>query len=139
MQIRKEDIIKELVFRTSRSGGKGGQHVNKVSSKVELNFNVPKSVLLSDAQKNLILEKLSGRLSSEGVLQIVTEEERSQFRNKVRGIEKLLLILENAMYRPVMRKPSKPKRSAIEARLRAKRLNAVKKISRKDFFKDSIL
>lgn len=136
MQIRKEDIIKELVFRTSRSGGKGGQHVNKVSSKVELNFNVPKSVLLSDAQKNLILEKLSGRLNSEGVLQIVTEEERSQFRNKVRGIEKLLLILENAMYRPVMRKPSKPKRSAIEARLRAKRLNAVKKISRKDFFKD---
>lgn len=136
MQIRKEDIIKELVFRTSRSGGKGGQHVNKVSSKVELNFNVPKSFLLSDAQKNLILEKLSGRLNSEGVLQIVTEEERSQFRNKVRGIEKLLLILENAMYRPVMRKPSKPKRSAIEARLRAKRLNAVKKISRKDFFKD---
>lgn len=136
MQIRKEDIIKELVFRTSRSGGKGGQHVNKVSSKVELNFNVPKSVLLSDAQKNLILEKLSGRLNSEGILQIVTEEESSQFRNKVRGIEKLLLILENAMYRPVMRKPSKPKRSAIEARLRAKRLNAVKKISRKDFFKD---
>lgn len=136
MQIRKEDIIKELVFRTSRSGGKGGQHVNKVSSKVELNFNVPKSFLLSDAQKNLILEKLSGRLNSEGILQIVTEEERSQFRNKVRGIEKLLLILENAMYRPVMRKPSKPKRSAIEARLRAKRLNAVKKISRKDFFKD---
>lgn len=136
MQIRKEDIIKELVFRTSRSGGKGGQHVNKVSSKVELNFNVPKSVFLSDAQKNLILEKLSGRLSSEGVLQIVTEEERSQFRNKERSIEKLLLILENAMYRPVLRKPSRPKGSAIEARLRAKRLNAIKKISRKDFFRD---
>ncbi len=136
MQIRKEDIIKELVFRTSRSGGKGGQHVNKVSSKVELNFNVPKSVFLSDAQKNLILEKLSGRLSSEGVLQIVTEEERSQFRNKERSIEKLLLILESAMYRPVLRKPSRPKGSAIEARLRAKRLNAIKKISRKDFFRD---
>ena len=136
MQIRKEDIIKELVFRTSRSGGKGGQHVNKVSSKVELNFNVPKSVFLSDAQKSLILEKLSGRLSSEGVLQIVTEEERSQFRNKERSIEKLLLILENAMYRPVLRKPSRPKGSAIEARLRAKRLNAIKKISRKDFFRD---
>lgn len=136
MQIRKEDIIKELVFRTSRSGGKGGQHVNKVSSKVELNFNVPKSVFLSDAQKSLILEKLSGRLSSEGVLQIVTEEERSQFRNKERSIEKLLLILENVMYRPVLRKPSRPKGSAIEARLRAKRLNAIKKISRKDFFRD---
>lgn len=136
MQIRKEDIIKELVFRTSRSGGKGGQHVNKVSSKVELNFNVPKSVFLSDAQKNLILEKLSGRLSSEGVLQIVTEEERSQFRNKERSIEKLLLILESAMYRPVLRKPSRPKGSAIEARLRAKRLNAIKKVSRKDFFRD---
>ena len=136
MQLRKEDIIKELVFRTSRSGGKGGQHVNKVSSKVELNFNVPKSVFLSDAQKSLILEKLSGRLSSEGVLQIVTEEERSQFRNKERSIEKLLLILENAMYRPVLRKPSRPKGSAIEARLRAKRLNAIKKISRKDFFRD---
>jgi len=136
MQLRKEDIIKELVFRTSRSGGKGGQHVNKVSSKVELNFNVPKSVFLSDAQKSLILEKLSGRLSSEGVLQIVTEEERSQFRNKERSIEKLLLILESAMYRPVLRKPSRPKGSAIEARLRAKRLNAIKKISRKDFFRD---
>lgn len=136
MQIRKEDIIKELVFRTSRSGGKGGQHVNKVSSKVELNFNIPKSVILSDVQKNLIMEKLSGRLNSEGVLQIVTEEERSQHRNKERGIEKLLLILENAMYRPVLRKPSKPKHSAIEARLRVKRLNAIKKINRKDFFKD---
>lgn len=136
MQIRKEDIIKELVFRTSRSGGKGGQHVNKVSSKVELNFNVPKSVFLSDAQKNLILEKLSGRLSSEGVLQIVTEEERSQFRNKERSIEKLLLILEDAMYRPVLRKPSRPKGSAIEARLRVKRLNAIKKIRRKDFLRD---
>lgn len=136
MEIRKEDIIKELIFRTSRSGGKGGQHVNKVSSKVELNFNVPKSIFLSDIQKRLILEKLSARLNSEGVLQIVTEEERSQIRNKEKGIEKLLLILKNAMYRPVLRKPSKPKRSAFEARLRAKRLNAIKKIGRKDFFND---
>lgn len=136
MQIRKEDLIRELVFRTSRSGGKGGQHVNKVSSKVELNFNVRNSGLFTDRQKVLIIEKLAGRINSDGVLQVVTEEERSQYRNKERGIEKLLLILQNALYRPALRKPTKPKRAAVENRLRAKQLNALKKISRRDFFKD---
>ncbi|WP_276364019.1 alternative ribosome rescue aminoacyl-tRNA hydrolase ArfB [Daejeonella sp. H1SJ63] len=136
MQIRKEDLIRELVFRTSRSGGKGGQHVNKVSSKVELNFNVRNSGLFTDQQKVLIIEKLAGRINSDGVLQVVTEEERSQYRNKERGIEKLLLILQNALYRPALRKPTKPKRADVENRLRAKQLNALKKISRRDFFKD---
>lgn len=136
MQIRKEDIIKELVFRHSRSGGKGGQHVNKVSSKVELNFNVRDSAFLTDQQKTLILEKLAGRIHSDGVLQIVTEEERSQYRNKAKGIEKLLSVLQNALYRPPLRKPGKPKRSAVERRLNAKHRNALKKISRRDFFKD---
>lgn len=136
MQIRKEDIIRELVFRTSRSGGKGGQHVNKVSSKVELNFNVPKSEFLTDHQKTLILEKLAGRIHSDGTLQVVTEEERSQFRNKEKGIEKLLSILQNALYRPALRKPTKPKRSAVERRLKSKQLHALKKIGRRGFFKD---
>lgn len=136
MQIRKEDIIKELVFRNSRSGGKGGQHVNKVSSKVELNFNIPDSAFLTDQQKALILEKLAGRIHSDGVLQIVTEEERSQYRNKAKGIEKLLSILQNALHRPALRKPSKPKRSAVERRLWTKQRNALKKISRRDFLKD---
>ena len=136
MDFSKEDLLREITFRTSRSGGKGGQNVNKVSSKVELNINIKSSNLFNQEQKILLLQKLANRINSEGVLQIITEEERSQLHNKERSLEKLQILLKNALYQPKIRRATKPKRSAIESRLRAKQLTAIKKINRRDNFHD---
>lgn len=134
MEFSKDEILKEVTFKTSRSGGKGGQNVNKVSSKVELNINIQLSQLFSEDQKRLLLNKLANRINSEGILQIITEEERSQLMNKERSVEKLILLLKNALHQPKIRKASKPKRSAIENRLKKKQANSLKKISRKKNF-----
>ena len=131
MIFSKEALLKEITFKTSRSGGKGGQNVNKVSSKVELNLNIRNSALLTDEQKVTILEKLSNRISSEGVLQVITEEDRSQLRNKEKGLKKLIVLLRTAIYRPKLRKLTKPGRGAVEKRLKLKQATAIKKINRR--------
>jgi len=131
-----KNLIKEVSFKTSRSGGKGGQNVNKVSSKVELNLNINTSSLFTDEQKQILLQKLANRINSEGILQIITEEERSQLLNKQKSLLKLQQLIKKALYKPVARKATKPKRSVVENRLRAKHMNALKKISRRDYFKD---
>ena len=133
MDFSRPGLLQEVTFKMSRSGGKGGQNVNKVSSKVELNFNISTSALFSDEQKQLLLQKLANRINSNGILQIITEEERSQYLNKVRSMEKLNQILTKALYQPKLRKPTKPKRSSIEKRLKAKLVNAQKKITRRKF------
>lgn len=131
MFISKEALLKEVTFKTSRSGGKGGQNVNKVSSKVELNLDIRESALFSEDQKKLLFEKLSRRINSEGILQVITEEERSQYMNKERSLEKLLVLLGHALHKPKVRKATRPKKSAIEKRLKDKQQNAMKKISRR--------
>ena len=131
-----KDLLREISFKTSRSGGKGGQNVNKVSSKVELNLNISSSVLFTDEQKKILLEKLANKISSVGVLQIITEEERSQLLNKQKSLVKLRQLINNALYLPPMRKATKPKRLSIEKRLKTKHLNSLKKINRKDYFDD---
>ena len=132
MIISREDLLKEVKFKTSRSGGKGGQNVNKVSSKVELNFDFNKSALLSDEQKVRLTLKLKNRMNTEGLLQIITEEERSQFLNKERSLDKLIELISHALHQPKLRKPTKPKKSAVEKRLKNKQQNAMKKISRRN-------
>ena len=134
MDISKEALLKELSFKTSRSGGKGGQNVNKVSSKVELNFDIEHSGLFSDEQKQLLTEKLSKRINSEGILQVITEEERSQYLNKERSVEKLMVLLSRALHRPKLRKATRPKKSAIEKRLKNKLALSQKKLSRNKGF-----
>jgi ribosome-associated protein len=131
MIISREELLKEVRFKTSRSGGKGGQNVNKVSSKVELDFDILHSNLLSDQQKQLLTEKLRNRISSEGILQVITEEERSQFLNKERSLQKLIILLGKALHQPKLRKATKPKKSAIEKRLKNKLQTAMKKINRR--------
>src|ERR1700743_25163 len=98
MNFTKTDLQKEVTYKTSRSGGKGGQNVNKVSSKVELLFNITQSNLFDDEQKALLLTKLQSRLNRDGHLQVMSEEERSQYLNKERALEKLQLILTHALH-----------------------------------------
>lgn len=133
MEISKEKLLKEVSFKTSRSGGKGGQNVNKVSSKVELNFEIQASDLFTDSQKLLLSEKLSNRINSEGILQVITEEERSQYFNKERSVQKLIALIKLALHQPKPRKATRPKRSVIEKRLKSKQLNSIKKINRSRF------
>lgn len=132
MIISREDLLKEVKFKTSRSGGKGGQNVNKVSSKVELNFDINKSALLSDEQKHRLNLKLTNRMNAEGLLQVITEEERSQYLNKERSLEKLIVLISHALHQPKLRRATKPKKSAVEKRLKNKQQNAMKKISRRN-------
>ena len=133
MEFSREALLKVVRFKTSRSGGKGGQNVNKVSSKVELNLNIEKSALFSELQKQMLIEKLSNRINSEGVLQIITEEERSQYLNKERSLQKLLALIKAALHQPKPRKATKPKKAAVEKRLKSKQLNSIKKINRGSF------
>ena len=131
MLISKEELLREVSFKTSRSGGKGGQNVNKVSSKVELNLDLERTQLFSEQQKQLLKEKLRNRINSDGILQVITEEERSQYLNKERSLEKLIELLSRALHIPRLRKATKPGKAAVEKRLNNKLQNALKKINRR--------
>lgn len=131
-KLSKIDINTELKFRTSRSGGSGGQHVNKVSTRVEVLFDVVNSGVLSELQKQRILEKLGNRVNSDGVLAIAADDERSQSRNKKIAIDRLYELLEAALYVPKKRRPTRPSRASKEKRLQAKKVRGeVKKNRRK--------
>lgn len=127
----KNELLKEVIFKSSRSGGKGGQNVNKVSSKVEIVFNVFNSLLFSDEQKALLSEKLANRLDSEGNLHIVSQEDRSQLLNKQRSILKLMALLAQSLQVQKKRKPTKIPKAAIQKRLKEKLAVAAKKENRK--------
>ena len=88
MKPLKHLLESEITFKTSRSGGSGGQHVNKVSTKVELDFDVVNSKILTDEQKDIITNKLAARITVEGILQVICQTERSQLRNKIAAIAK---------------------------------------------------
>lgn len=127
----KEKIIKELQYKALRSGGPGGQHANKVSSKIELSFNLFASLGLNTSQKERLQLKLKSRLTSEGVLKLYCEESRSQHKNRELAIKRLFHILKKALEVPKKRKPTKPSKSSVEKRLKSKRELSDKKLNRK--------
>lgn len=131
MNIQKSELLKELTFKTSRSGGKGGQNVNKVSTKVELNLDIDRSELFNPDEKERLKQKLAHKIIAGGTIQVVTEEERTQLGNKERGVEKLLKLLHAALHQDAPRKATKPRRSAVEKRLKVKQQQAFKKINRR--------
>jgi len=134
MNFTKTDLQKEITYKTSRSGGKGGQNVNKVSSKVELLFSISASALFTDEEKELLTQKLQSRFNKDGLVQVVCDEERSQYLNKEKAVERLITILTAALHKPKARKPTKISKAAKQARLENKRLNSLKKETRrKDF------
>ena len=127
-----EDKLKnELKFRTSRSSGPGGQSVNKLSTKVELLFDVWNSKVLSEKQKEIISEKFRNRINSERIFQLTSEETRSQLRNKELVIERFFRLLKEALIAEKKRIPIKPGKSAIEKRLKSKKIISGKKDLRK--------
>ena len=117
----------ELTFSTSRSSGPGGQNVNKVNSKVTLQFNVRSSAILTPEEKETILEKLSTRLTREGVLIITAQDKRSQIQNKESAIAKFEKILSKAFERKKPRKATKPSKSAVQERITKKKKQGEKK------------
>ncbi|MGF1925818.1 MAG: alternative ribosome rescue aminoacyl-tRNA hydrolase ArfB [Bacteroidia bacterium] len=131
MTLTKDDLIKEVNFKTSRSGGKGGQNVNKVSTKVEVVFNISKSLLFTEAEKLILTEKLAARLDSDGNMHVVSQAHRSQLDNKEDAITKTIKILTKLLQVPKKRKPTKVPKSIIAKRLAGKSIRSIKKESRK--------
>ena len=121
----------EFTLTASRSSGPGGQHVNKVSTRMELRFHVGDSDLLSPEEKELVREKLATRINQEGELVLVSQSERTQLKNKEKVIEKFYSLLAKALTLRKKRKPTKPSAASKEKRLEQKRLVAEKKIRRK--------
>ena len=132
--MKNEDFSKEFIFNASRSSGPGGQNVNKVSTKVELRFNVLHSDLLSENEKEILLTRLEKKINSEGFLIIVSQSERSQLKNKEKTIEKFYTLLKKSLTPVKKRKPTKPDAAAIEKRLEEKKMNAEKKLRRKEVY-----
>jgi ribosome-associated protein len=128
-------LLSELQFKAVRSSGAGGQNVNKVSSKVVLTFNLNNSKAFSDEEKELLKTKLDSKLSSEKVLILNCDEDKSQLRNKDIIIKRFFELIKNALIIPKKRKATKIPRSVIEKRIKAKRnLSEIKQNRRKPNF-----
>ena len=126
-----DKIVAELSFKAVRSSGPGGQNVNKVSSKVVLTFNLNASQALSDEEKVLITTKLATKLTTENILILNCDEDRSQLKNKSIVTKRFLELLEKALLVPKKRKATRIPRSVIEKRIKAKRNTSEIKQSRK--------
>ncbi|TBX70995.1 aminoacyl-tRNA hydrolase [Flavobacterium silvisoli] len=128
-------ILTELQFKAVRSSGAGGQNVNKVSSKVVLTFDVNNSKALKTEEKELLHHKLGAKLSSENLLILNCDEDRSQLKNKTIVTKRFLQLIQQSLVVQKKRKATKIPRSAIEKRIKAKRnLSEIKQQRRKPHF-----
>lgn len=116
-----EKIISELNFKAVRSSGAGGQNVNKVSSKVVLTFDLEASQVLSEEEKALLKDNLSSRLTSESILILNCDEDRSQIKNKEIVIKRFLEIIKKGLFVPKIRKATKIPKSVIKKRIKDKK------------------
>lgn len=131
---RKIDVAtlgKEVVFSTSRSSGPGGQNVNKVNTKVTIRWDIANSTVLTPDEKEVLLNKLSAKLSTDQVLIVSSQETRSQVQNKMEVMLKLERIINKAFEKKKKRKATKPTKQAVKRRIESKKQQAEKKQWRK--------
>ena len=134
LQINHDTFIPldELNFQASRSSGPGGQHVNKASTKITLEFDVDRSPNLTDEQKAKIYQRLENRLTREGILQMHAPSSRSQHANKEEAIDRFVELLQAALKKQPPRKRTRKPRAAKLKRLQAKRHRGeIKKMRKK--------
>lgn len=131
--MNKEKITSELTFKAVRSSGAGGQHVNKVSSKVELTFNISTSEGISEEERELLYKNLASKLTKENLLILSCQESRSQHRNKELVIERFFNLITQNLFIPKVRKKTKPSKLVRKKRLDAKKRLSEKKENRKKF------
>jgi ribosome-associated protein len=129
----KIDITKEIIFQTARSGGKGGQNVNKVETMVEGYFSIRDSAILTENQKRLLEHKLSSRINSDGMIQIRSQIHRTQLGNKAEVIRKMHALLETGLKKEKRRIATKPSAAARERRIEHKKRQSQIKEGRRRF------
>jgi len=129
--MNKEVLKQELVYKAVRSSGAGGQHVNKVSSKVQLSFDLENSAAFSEEEKERLFEKLKSQLSKVGVLQMSAEDSRSQLKNRTIVTKRFFELIEKALKVQKKRKATKPSKAAVEKRLKEKKKASEKKANRR--------
>ena len=125
------DFSKELMFRTSRSSGAGGQHVNKVETRVELLFDVNASEVLNGKEKHLVWQNLANRINGEGILLLANDSERSQLRNKKLVVKRFYELINTALTPTTERKLTTTPKAVIQKRLATKKQTSEKKALRK--------
>jgi ribosome-associated protein len=127
----KEQLLAEVQFSASRSGGPGGQNVNKVNTKIELRFSVQESEVFDEDQKQLILLKLKNRINNQGELLVTSSAERTQWRNKEKATRKFFELIEKALTKTRKRKKTQPTVASQLKRIENKKKRGQKKQLRK--------
>lgn len=125
--LQASQLVSELVLTTSRSGGPGGQHVNKVSSKITLSFDIPRSRILTSEEKEILLSRLGTRLTKHGVLILRSDASRSQLQNRENAVIKLDQVLKKAFAKRKKRKATRPTKSSVQGRITKKKKQGEKK------------